>query len=137
MTILFLSNSKQKYVTPFFYALRFISNYQLYLVAFCEIMQFVFFYQFKESHFVGLLYRGKPGKIMMKCFPEQSMSNKPLLTRHVLSGLAASLVFVSQINPVSRFNLSQCYYRMLELNVYVQTHSILLQQFNQKISIFL
>lgn len=35
----------------------------------------------------------------MKCFPEQSMGNKPLLTRHVLSGLAASLVFVSHINP--------------------------------------
>ncbi|KAH0987119.1 hypothetical protein GBA52_014296 [Prunus armeniaca] len=41
--------------------------------------------------------RGVPGKIMMKCCSEQSISSKPL-TRHVLSGFAATLVFVSQIN---------------------------------------
>ncbi|XP_040362498.1 chloroplastic lipocalin isoform X1 [Rosa chinensis] len=45
----------------------------------------------------SLLYRGKPGKIVMKCCAEQSMSNKPV-TKHVLSGFAASLVLLSQIN---------------------------------------
>ncbi|XP_024190867.1 chloroplastic lipocalin isoform X2 [Rosa chinensis] len=33
----------------------------------------------------------------MKCCAEQSMSNKPV-TKHVLSGFAASLVLLSQIN---------------------------------------
>ncbi|PON51544.1 Invertebrate colouration protein [Parasponia andersonii] len=41
--------------------------------------------------------RGMPGKIMVKSSIEQPPSSK-LLTRHVLSGLAASLIFISQIN---------------------------------------
>ncbi|BBN67763.1 chloroplastic lipocalin [Prunus dulcis] len=45
--------------------------------------------------------RGVPGKIMMKCCSKQSISSKPL-TRHVLSGFAATLVFVSQINQDAR-----------------------------------
>ncbi|BBH01953.1 chloroplastic lipocalin [Prunus dulcis] len=44
---------------------------------------------------------GVPGKIMMKCCSVQSISSKPL-TRHVLSGFAATLVFVSQINQDAR-----------------------------------
>ena len=46
------------------------------------------------------LYRGMGGKIMVKCSSEHHLSSK-LVTKHVLSGLAASLIFLSQTNQVS------------------------------------
>ncbi|KAB2615695.1 hypothetical protein D8674_022283 [Pyrus ussuriensis x Pyrus communis] len=50
--------------------------------------------------------RGMPGKIMMNCCLEQSISGSKQLSRHVLSGFAATLVFISQINQAVASNVS-------------------------------
>ncbi|XP_068339278.1 chloroplastic lipocalin-like [Pyrus communis] len=49
--------------------------------------------------------RRVPGKIMMSCCLEQCISSKPL-TRQVLSGLAATLVFISQTNQAVALDVS-------------------------------
>uniref|UniRef100_A0A2N9I325 Lipocalin/cytosolic fatty-acid binding domain-containing protein n=1 Tax=Fagus sylvatica TaxID=28930 RepID=A0A2N9I325_FAGSY len=49
--------------------------------------------------------RGMGGKIMVKCSSEHNLSSK-LVTKHVLSGLAASLIFLSQTNQVIAADLS-------------------------------
>lgn len=45
-------------------------------------------------------YRGMGGKMMFKCSSEHTILSK-LVTKHVISGIAASLIFLSQTNQVS------------------------------------
>ncbi|KAI4306067.1 hypothetical protein L6164_029378 [Bauhinia variegata] len=47
------------------------------------------------------LPRGVPGKVLAKCSLQNRLVSSKLLTKHVLSGLAASLIFVSPINQHS------------------------------------
>lgn len=50
--------------------------------------------------------RGVPGKTVVKCQIENSVATNKLVCRHVLSGLVASLIFVSPINQATAAGLT-------------------------------
>ncbi|KAJ9153742.1 hypothetical protein P3X46_027152 [Hevea brasiliensis] len=52
-----------------------------------------------------LSYRREPGKMFSKCLPENPISSK-VVVRRVLSGLASSLIFLSQTNQAVATNIS-------------------------------
>ena len=57
--------------------------------------------KFTETTIFCCPNRAMGGKIMFKFSSEQTLSSK-LMTKHVLPGLAASLIFLSQTNQVSK-----------------------------------
>ncbi|KAF5948816.1 hypothetical protein HYC85_014773 [Camellia sinensis] len=59
-----------------------------------------------QSHYSPIhIHREMPGKIMLKCSFEQHISSRAV-TRHLLSGLAASFVFLSQTSQVVAGDIS-------------------------------
>ncbi|KAG7957560.1 hypothetical protein I3843_11G182100 [Carya illinoinensis] len=50
-------------------------------------------------------YRGMGGKVMLKCSSEHTIASK-LVTKHVLSGIAASIIFLSRTHQVVAADLS-------------------------------
>ncbi|XP_062077762.1 chloroplastic lipocalin [Humulus lupulus] len=62
------------------------------------LLQAVPFFHSSSSIVSSSISRGVPGKIMVKCSIENSSVSSKLVTRHILSGLAASIITISQIN---------------------------------------